>query len=82
MLLLADGTADESSKQVDFEDGEKWPLESVGEYSVGFWSRYLTAIPKRQILKPQIMQMVRVTTNRASGEGSVQHGDRVLSVYI
>jgi hypothetical protein len=47
-----------------FTEGKN-KIDSVSEYAHGFWCRYLTAIPKRLVSQPSILQISRFTDKKA-----------------
>lgn len=44
----------ETSTKQEFHDSAVSPIEGVGEYSYGFWSRYMTTFPERLNKRPEI----------------------------
>lgn len=54
VIELAQEGEEASTIQV-FEDGDKFPIESVSEYAFGFWTRFTSAIPERLLVKPAKM---------------------------
>lgn len=53
---------------VEIIDSPSSPIESVAEYAYGFWCRYLTTFPERLEKRPEIMQLVRLTTRTEAQE--------------
>ncbi|CAK81196.1 unnamed protein product (macronuclear) [Paramecium tetraurelia] len=57
-------------------------IESIQEYSVGLWLRFLQAWPSRLWNIPSEMQIFRLTSNEELENGKIAIGDRVLSAYL
>ncbi|CAD8190751.1 unnamed protein product [Paramecium octaurelia] len=57
-------------------------IESIQEYSVGLWIRFLQAWPSRLWNIPGEMQIFRLTSNEELESGKIVLGDRVLSAYL
>lgn len=48
----------------EFDNSERYPIESISEYGFGFWSRFLSTIPARMLAKPRVMQIARLLADR------------------
>ncbi|CAD8145403.1 unnamed protein product [Paramecium pentaurelia] len=70
------------SQTIRFNDQPDKPIESMQEYSIGFWCRFLQAWPERLYRLPLEMQLVRLTYNEKLEVGKVAIGDRILASHL
>ncbi|CAK87360.1 unnamed protein product (macronuclear) [Paramecium tetraurelia] len=82
IMLVSDGDETISSLKVELFNGFQYPFDQMQEYAFGMWTRYLTTIPQRQISKPALMQLARLSINKQTTDGVVKTGDRVLAAHI
>jgi hypothetical protein len=56
-------------------------IDGHSTYGFGVWTRYLTAIPKRLLEKPNNLSLLRFTINK-DHQDYAKTGDRTLAVWI
>jgi hypothetical protein len=56
-------------------------VDGHSAYAIGFWSRYLTAIPKRVLDKPAWVSVARFTVNK-DHQDMARVGDRTLALWL
>ncbi|CAK89738.1 unnamed protein product (macronuclear) [Paramecium tetraurelia] len=82
VMLASDGDETISSMKVELFNGFQYPFDQMSEYAFGMWTRYLTTLPTRQLSKPALMQLARLSINKQITDGVIKTGDRVLATHI
>ncbi|CAD8143475.1 unnamed protein product [Paramecium octaurelia] len=80
-ITLVSGDPEKQGLKITFSEPDR-KIESVQEYSVGLWTRFLQAWPERQWHTPSEMQIVRLTYNDEVDHGKIAIGDRILNAMV
>ncbi|CAD8140464.1 unnamed protein product [Paramecium pentaurelia] len=80
-ITLVSSDSDKWGSKITFSEPDR-KIESVQEYSVGLWARFLQAWPERQWHTPSEMQIFRLTYNDERESGRITVGDRILSAFV